>query len=160
MEAQHRQGAEVNNIVLRFLHWICRLALGGVFLYSGYVKMKAPLQFAADIAAYKLPMPDGMLFPISQYFPWVEIILGALLLIGWKMRWWGIAASALMLFFITLLTVTYFRGIDANCGCFGSGDKISPLTMLRDSVFLLPALFLAFEKSIRRRFHTMEPAVS
>jgi hypothetical protein len=85
-------------------------------------------------------------------FSWLEIILGVFLLFGWQMRWWGLAASALMVFFIVLLAITYFRGIDANCGCFGTGDKISPLTMLRDSAFLLPALFLAFEHRIRRRF--------
>ena len=141
----------MNKIVLGCLHWICRLGLGGTFLYSGYVKWQASLQFASDLAAYQL-LPDTWIYPVSEYFPWLEIILGALLIIGWKMRWWGIAASALMLFFITLITVTYFRGIDANCGCFGSGDKISPLTIFRDSVFILPALFLAFEHRIRRRF--------
>jgi uncharacterized membrane protein YphA (DoxX/SURF4 family) len=141
----------VNKIILGCIHWVCRLSLAGIFLYSGYVKWQSPLQFAADLTAYKA-LPDALIDPISQYFPWVEMILGALLLIGWKMRWWGRAASALMVFFIVLLTVTYFRGIDANCGCFGTGDKISPLTMLRDSAFLLPALFLAFEHRIRRRF--------
>jgi uncharacterized membrane protein YphA (DoxX/SURF4 family) len=141
----------VNKIILAGLHWICRLALGGIFVYSGYVKWQAQLQFAADLAAYQL-LPDTLIFPVAQYFPWLEIMLGVFLLIGWKMRWWALAASALMVFFIVLLAVTYFRGIDANCGCFGTGDKISPLTMLRDSAFLLPALFLAFEHRIRRRF--------
>lgn len=131
------------------MHWVCRLALASVFLYSGYMKLKAPLQFAADLSAYKL-LPDTWIYPVSQYFPWLEIVLAVLLLIGWKMRLWGIAASALMLFFIALLSLTYIRGIDANCGCFGTGDRISPLTILRDSAFLIPALFLAFEHRFRR----------
>lgn len=144
----------MNKIIFDWLHWICRLVLGGTFLYSGYVKWQASLQFAADLAAYQL-LPDAWIYPVAEYFPWLEIVLGAfLLIVGWKMHWWGKAASALMLFFIVLLTVTYFRGIDANCGCFGSEDKISPLTILRDSVFLLPALFLAFEEWIRNRFQT------
>jgi hypothetical protein len=57
-----------------------------------------------------------------------------------------------MLFFIALLTITYLRGIDADCGCFGSGAKISPLTILRDSLMLLPALYLAFEGKFRRKY--------
>ena len=139
--------------IFRVLHWVCRIGLAGLFLYSGYVKLQSPLQFAADVMGYKL-VPAGLVFPVAQYFPWVEVALGLLLLIGWRVRYWGIAASGLILFFITLITITYARGIDANCGCFGTGEKISPFTILRDSSFLLPALFLAAENRLVSRFRT------
>ena len=71
--------------------------------------------------------------------------------VGWKIRYWGLAASGLILFFITIISITYARGIDANCGCFGTGEKISLLTITRDSLFILPALFLALEPRFRRR---------
>ncbi len=137
--------------IFRIIHWVSRLGLAGIFLYSGYVKIQSPLQFAADIMGYQL-VPANLVFPVAQYFPWLEVALGLLLLIGWRIRYWGIAASGLILFFITLITITYARGIDANCGCFGSGEKISILTILRDSSFLIPALFLAAERRIRRRW--------
>ena len=135
--------------ILRIVHWVSRLGLAGIFLYSGYVKIESPLQFAADVAGYKL-VPAGLVYPIAQYFPWLEVSLGLLLLIGWRVRYWGIAASGLILFFITIITITYARGIDADCGCFGSGEKITWLTIVRDSLFLLPALFLSAEPRIRR----------
>ncbi len=147
----------MNKIVLGIIHWACRLGLAGIFLYSGYVKLQSPLQFAAALTGYKL-FPENLIFPIAQYFPWLEIALGLLLLVGWKMRYWGAAASLLILFFITIITITYFRGIDADCGCFGSGEKITSLTIVRDSLFLLPALFLSFERLIRRRFQPAAPA--
>jgi putative oxidoreductase len=137
-------------MIFRIIHWASRLALAAIFLYSGYVKIQSPLQFAADIMGYQL-VPAGLVFPVAQYFPYLEIALGLLLLIGWRVRYWGIAASALIVFFITILSITYARGIDANCGCFGTGDKISPLTILRDSLILLPALYLALENRIRSR---------
>jgi len=136
----------VKDAILRTVYWVSRIGLAGLFLYSGYVKLQSPLQFAADVMGYKL-VPAGLVFPVAQYFPWVEIALGLLLLVGWRIRYWGVAASALILFFITLITITYARGIDANCGCFGTGEKISPFTIFRDSSFLVPALFLAFFKT-------------
>lgn len=132
------------------LHWICRSVLAGVFIYSGYVKAQATLQFAVAITGYQL-IPEALVFPIAQYFPWIEIALGLLILTGWKIRYVAGAAAALLLFFIALLSVTYARGIEADCGCFGFGEPISPLTLVRDSLLLLPALFLFLEKRLRAR---------
>ncbi len=138
------------SVTLRVLHWICRIVLAGVFIYSGYVKIESPLQFAAAITGYKL-VPEPLILPLAEYLPWVEVALGILLLSGWKLRYVAWGASGLLLAFIAILTVTYFRGIDADCGCFGFGDKISPKTIARDGLILLPALFLAAEKRLRAR---------
>lgn len=134
---------------LRFLHWICRLALAGIFLYTGYIKIQSPLQFASAIAGYKL-VPEAMVFPLATYFPWVEVALGALLLSGWKIRYVALGAAFLLASFTVLLTITYLRGIDADCGCFGFGQKISPLTIARDMLILIPAIILIFEGGLRK----------
>jgi putative oxidoreductase len=132
----------------KILHWICRLFIAGIFIYSSYVKIKAPLEFAATLSAYQL-FPAKLIFPMADYFPWVELLLGLLLLSGWQIRYVSMAAAALLSFFIIILSITYLRGIEADCGCFGSGDRISPLTLARDFVFLLLTLFLAFESRFR-----------
>lgn len=139
------------NIALRILHWLCRCLLGGIFLYSGYVKIQEPLQFAVAITGYKL-VPDSLVFPLATYFPWVEIVLGLLLLSGWKIRYIAAGTAGLLLFFIVILTITYSRGIEANCGCFGFGERVTPKTIARDSLFLLPAIFLLIEDRIRARW--------
>lgn len=137
---------------LRILHWLCRIVVAGVFIYSGYSKLPpghpldVPLQFMIAISGYKLPIPGSLILPIATWLPWIEIVLGLAILIGWKIRYFAGALTALLLFFIVILTITYARGIDANCGCFGLGEKISWKTILRDSSFLLPTLYLLFEK--------------
>jgi putative oxidoreductase len=140
----------VNRNLLRILHWACRLILAGIFLYSGYVKIREPLQFAASLMAYQL-LPATWIYPVAQYFPWAEVVLGIWLLSGFRIRLAATAASGLIVFFIVILTITYARGIEADCGCFGSGDRISPFTLLRDSLFLVPALFLVLEPRLRGR---------
>jgi uncharacterized membrane protein YphA (DoxX/SURF4 family) len=97
---------------------------------------------------------------MMNYFPWIEVGLGVLLLAGPKLRWVAVATAVLLCMFIGAMGITYARGIEADCGCFGSGDRISPLSLLRDSAFLIPALFLIFEPRIRARQRTeSNPAV-
>lgn len=141
------------------LHWLCRIALAAVFIYSGYIKVQATLQFAVAITGYKL-IPDRFIFPIATYFPWVEIALGVLILTGWKIRWSSLAASALMLFFIVLLSVTLARGIETNCGCFGFGDRITWKTIVRDGSLLIPALFLVVESRLRTHIKALQQVES
>jgi len=140
-------------MVLRVLHWFCRLIVAGIFIYSGYFKVQETLQFAVAIGGYKL-VPENLIFPIATYFPWIEIALGLVVLSGWKIRHSSRAAVGLILFFIVLLTITYLRGIETNCGCFSFNDRISPSTIVRDGLILIPALFLAMESFLRKRLRT------
>jgi uncharacterized membrane protein YphA (DoxX/SURF4 family) len=143
-------------MALRIVHWACRIILAGIFLYSGYIKIESPLQFAATLSSYQL-FPSSLLLPLSTYFPWIEIVLGASMLVGWRLPWFAAATAGLLSVFTVLLAVTYLRGIEADCGCFGPGDRISPLTIARDASFLLPALFLAAEAWIRGRLKRVSP---
>ncbi len=142
---------------LRVLHWLSRCILAGVFIYSGYVKAQATLQFTVAISGYKL-VPERFVWPVATYFPWFEIGLGLLLLSGWKLRYSSLVAAGLMVFFIVLLSITLFRGIETNCGCFGFGEQISLKTIARDGSFLIPALYLVFETRFRRRLKGAESA--
>jgi hypothetical protein len=79
--------------------------------------------------------------------------LGLALLIGFrrKIRYLAGASTLLLLFFIVILTITYLRGIEADCGCFSFDDPISPNTIARDSLMLIPALYLLCAGHLFRR---------
>jgi uncharacterized membrane protein YphA (DoxX/SURF4 family) len=137
-------------VILRILHWASRIILAVIFLYTGYIKIQDPLQFALAISGYQL-IPENLVMIVAQLFPWLEIALGIFLLIGWEIRYIAGTSATLLLFFIVILTSTYFRGIEANCGCFSFNDRITPKTIARDSIILIPALFLLFEPKRRLR---------
>jgi putative oxidoreductase len=150
-------------MILRILHWLSRCILAGIFFYTGYIKLDIhfnnghinidpSLQFDAVISGYKL-FPEAFHPLIVNYFPWVEITLALFLVIGWKkiVHYIAGAATGLILFFIVILTITYARGIDANCGCFSLNDRISLKTIARDSIIIIPALYLLTEPLIRKR---------
>jgi hypothetical protein len=147
--------------VLCILHWLFRFILAGIFLYSGYVKWDSPLIFEAVLYSYDL-FPKTYIPLIVRYFPLAEMALGLSLLIGFrhKIRYLAGASALLQLFFIVILSIPCLRGIEVDCGCFGSGDPISPKTIARDSLMLIPALYLLFaEPLIRRRLKTTNPGL-
>jgi len=135
------------------LHWLSRFVLAGIFLYSGYVKWESPLLFEAVLYTYDL-FPEALIPLIVRYFPWAEMALGLALLIGFRhgIRYLAGASALLLLFFIVILSITYLRGIEADCGCFGFDDPISPKSIARDSLMLIPSLYLLLtERFLRRR---------
>lgn len=96
--------------------------IGGLFVYTGVVKAFDPLHFASDIENYRLvSWPVGM--RVALYLPWLEILCGIALVAG-CMRSGAIAIlTAAMTVFIGLAIVTRLRGINLDCGCFGSVGK-------------------------------------
>ena len=108
--------------------------------------------FEAVLYAYDL-FPKQSIPVTALYFPWVEIVLGVSLLIGFgkKVRYLAGVSTLLLLFFITIIIITYARGIEANCGCLGFDDPISPWTITRDSLMLIPALYLVFASRLIKK---------
>jgi len=70
-----------------------------------------------------------------------EIIAGAALLFGWRMKLFSWLLLLLMIFFTILTGYTYKTGRPTNCGCFGDCIKITPeYSFYKD--LLLSALIL------------------
>ena len=127
----------------RSLSLLFRLALAVVFLYAGITKARSPELFALAIDAYQL-LPAWAVIVLGHVLPWLEILLGLLLALGWWRRPVSLVAALLLGFFIAVMTITYLRGVEADCGCFGFGEAISPRTLLRDSGLLLMAVFVVY----------------
>lgn len=101
-----------------------RIVLGGLFVYAGAVKIADPLDFAQDIRNYRL-VGQSLSFVAAVVLPWLEVLAGAFLVAGiWK-RGAALVISGLLVFFIVLTLVTMARGIDVDCGCFGSLSRKS-----------------------------------
>ena len=96
-----------------------RLVLGGFFLLSGWAKVQNPLLFSQDIANYQILSPKLSTI-LALVLPWLEIF-AALGVIFRKLFWGSLSMLAAMLgVFILALSSAWLRGLDINCGCFGS----------------------------------------
>lgn len=135
----------------RWLRLFLRLVLGAIFVYAAFVKLRDPWQvFANSVANYDL-LPMWAVKLVARALPWVEMLVGLLLISGRFLRVSSIAASALLLGFFAIMVRTYASGIQIECGCFGPGDIISPRSLARDGSLLLASLGLAGMAFWKRR---------
>ena len=130
------RGFRIAALVLRF-------ALGIIFVYAAWTKLSQPWElFAMSIDSYQL-LPLKWVELVARTLPWFEAVVGVLLIAGVFLRSASVATALLLGMFFTLMVRAYAKGMQINCGCFGTGDPISWKTLLRDGSMLAAALVLA-----------------
>ncbi|HYH73598.1 MAG TPA: MauE/DoxX family redox-associated membrane protein [Nocardioides sp.] len=133
--------------VLDAVGLVLRLFLGAVLIYAGATKIGHPLTSQRAVQAYEL-LPDGLANTIGLALPFVEVVLGVLLVLGLFTRPAAIAATVLMVAFVIGISQAWARGLTIDCGCFGGGGQIGasetkyPQEIARDVVFALAGVWL------------------
>ena len=128
---------------------LARLFLGGVLVYAGAVKVGHPLTAERAVQAYEI-FPMGLAGWIGLALPFVEIVLGVLLLLGLFTRPVAVISTVLMLAFILGIAQAWARGLTIDCGCFGGGGQIGadetryPQEIARDAAFALAGGWLVW----------------
>jgi uncharacterized membrane protein YphA (DoxX/SURF4 family) len=127
----------------RWLLLAGRLILGGIFAYAAYTKLSQPwMLFAMSINSYQV-VSESSTKLLAQTLPWFELALGLVLITGWVLRWSATVASALLLFFFSVMLHAYMKNLEIFCGCFGVGEKLGPWTLLRDGSLAALAIAVA-----------------
>lgn len=96
-----------------------QILLGMVFVVAALPKIADPPGFARMVYAYKL-FPDGSLFLIAIFLPWLELLAGALLTLGLWVRATTAWLAVLLLGFVMALSINLARRHPVDCGCFGT----------------------------------------
>lgn len=132
---------------LMALEWLCRLILAAVFIVAAYPKLLEPAAFAKAIDNYRLAVPiigKSYVYLVAGFLPALELITGLGLL--WNRTKHGAAGIAgfLLIVFIFLITTAVARGLNIDCGCFGSGITAKGLArMVGMQAILMDVLWLA-----------------
>ena len=132
-----------------WLTLLSRLILGGVLIVAGALKIGNLQKSAMSVRAYEM-LPIWLANFFGYALPWVEIGIGALLILGAAVRIMGALGALIMLGFIIAIAQAWARGLSIDCGCFGGGGTIDPedtkylSTILRDIGFLALGVFLYF----------------
>lgn len=124
---------------------LSRLVLGGVFVVAGATKVFDPGGLAASIRTYELGLPEWFVSLSAYSLPYLEVMLGVYLIAGLFTKTSAWATNALMLVFTVALLQGAFRGLQIDCGCFGSSAETSNLWLdaLRDVGLLALGLHIA-----------------
>src|SRR5438552_8801168 len=127
-----------------YLLLFARLCLGGVFLLSSTGKLLDKPGTAANMARYPfLSVPMRRL--IARVFPYIELAVGVLLILGVFTRLAAVVSLGLFVVFTGLISYDLARGQDTSCHCFGkfSDDKLTPVAVVRNLVLMALSVLVA-----------------
>lgn len=123
-----------------------RIYLGLVFVIASWHKILNPESFALDVATYQL-LPLWAINTFALVLPWVELIAGIMLIIGFRIRAAALLVALMMLSFIIALLWALYLGLNIACGCFASqaaavSDPISWHTLVRDLLWFALGIYI------------------
>ena len=94
-----------------------QIALGAVFVASAIPKLVDPPAFAHMIYNYRL-LPGTLVNALALVMPWIELLVGILLVLGAWRREAALVAALLLLVFLGAIGWNLLRGHAIDCGCF------------------------------------------
>lgn len=120
-----------------------RVFVGILFIISGLIKLNDPLGFSFKLEEYfsqgvlDLPYLMPYALAISIVVVIVEVLLGIMLLFGFKPKFtvWSLLAMIVFFTFLTFYSA-YFNKV-TDCGCFGDAIKLTPWESFAKDVILL-----------------------
>jgi putative oxidoreductase len=137
-------------------NWIelaARWILGLTFIYASLHKIGSPAEFAKIIYGYDL-FPAVFINLIAIIIPFLELITGVALVIGFYPRSAAIVINGLVMVYIIVLTINLIRGHEFDCGCFAFGQSgytsSSEVTLVRDIIYFILSLQVFLFSGIRR----------
>jgi uncharacterized membrane protein YphA (DoxX/SURF4 family) len=137
----------MNKALLNF----SRIFVGVLFIFSGLIKANDPLGFGYKLEEY------FDVFHLSWFSPYatgiaiflciLEIVLGALLLLGFWSKKVTAGLLGIIIFFTFLTFVSAAFKVVTSCGCFGDAIPLTPWqSFSKDLVLLLLIIYLFIYK--------------
>ena len=132
---------------MNWLDKIIRGLVGGLFIFSGLIKLNDPRGteikleeyfevFSSDFAHFfELLIPAAM--PIGLFLVILEIVLGVAVLLNFKMEWTTRALGLLIIFFTFLTFYSAYFDKVTDCGCFGDAIPLTPWESFSKDVILI-----------------------
>jgi uncharacterized membrane protein YphA (DoxX/SURF4 family)/peroxiredoxin len=131
---------------------LSRILVGALFIFSGFVKLVDPIGSQYKFQEYFSESVLNMEFLIPYALPFAillivaEILLGVMILIGYKSKLtvWSLFLLTLIFLFLTWYSAYYNKVTD--CGCFGDAIKLSTWETFYKNVILIALIVLLLIK--------------
>jgi uncharacterized membrane protein YphA (DoxX/SURF4 family) len=111
---------------------------------AGALKIADPAKFALDIANYRIA-PRELINLVAILLPWIELTAGAFVLAGVWLRTSALVLSSLTILFFAIIVSALARGLNIECGCFGTvgGRHVGLVNLGIDTALFTVATLLA-----------------
>ena len=133
-----------------FIAQFSRIFVGILFIISGLIKLNDPIGFSYKLTEYfsepvfNIPFFVPFALTISLFLVILEVVLGVMLLIGYKSKKtiWSLLILIVMFTFLTFYSA-YFDVVK-DCGCFGDALKLTPWQSFTKDIVLLFFILILF----------------
>lgn len=135
-------------MILKLLVHLSRIFVGAMFIFSGFVKLVDPIgsqykfeeYFGESVLNLEFLIPYAL--PFSILLILAEIMLGVMLLLGYKSKTtvWSLLVLTIVFLFLTWYSAYYNKVTD--CGCFGDAIKLTPWETFYKNVLLIGLIIL------------------
>ncbi|MDB6108996.1 MAG: putative methylamine utilization protein MauE [Pedosphaera sp.] len=128
-----------------WINWLLRLVVGGAFVFAGALKIADPAKFAIAVSNYRL-VPDDLINLMAVLLPGVEVMAGLFVLAGIWLRAAALVITSLTVVFAVVIGSALARGLNIDCGCFGTlgGKHIGLANLAIDTALFCLAASLAW----------------
>lgn len=152
MQSNYTSAKQQHSTTTEILLWISRIFVGLLFIFSGLIKANDPMGFGYKLQEYFHVFNLNFL---NEYSTWIavvicgfEIILGALLLLGFNSKKvaWGLLL--LIIFFTFLTFYSAFFEVVTSCGCFGDAIPLTPWqSFIKDLILFVFILYIFIHRN-------------
>ena len=141
-----------------FLH-IVRAFVGLLFIFSGLIKANDPLGFGYKLQEYfevfHITFLNDYASLIAILLCTIEMVLGALLLVGFWSKPIVRGLLLLIIFFTFLTFYSAFFEVVTSCGCFGDAIPLTPWQSFTKDLILLVLIIYLF-----KRYREINPIIA
>jgi uncharacterized membrane protein YphA (DoxX/SURF4 family) len=127
---------------MKAIRIICRIFIGVLFIFSGYVKAIDPVGSEIIFTEYFKAFGMAFLAPAALTFgvllSTAELLIGFCALLGVRMKETAWAAAAFMGFFTVLTFILAVTNLVTDCGCFGNAIKMTNWQTFFKNLIILP----------------------
>ncbi|RUT80048.1 BT_3928 family protein [Ancylomarina longa] len=133
---------------MKIVRFVCRILVGLVFTFSGFVKAVDPLgstyKFSDYFYAFGMDAFVSVAFPLAIFLSTLEFVLGLSLLFNARKQIAYSLALLFMLFFTPLTLILAISNPVTDCGCFGDALVITNWQTFGKNIVILVFSLILF----------------
>jgi len=138
-------------MITRLLRIISRLAVGILFIFSGFVKAIDPLgstyKFQDYFTAFNLDWLSPMALVLAVGLSSLELVIGFAMFLGIRMRQTAWVLLFVMSIFTIMTLVVAILNPVSDCGCFGDALILTNWqTFWKNVIFMVPTVFIFYQR--------------
>ncbi len=129
-----------------------QIVIGVIFVVSSLSKIGDIPAFATQVQNFRMAPIWGENL-IAMILPWIELVAGLALVLGARARPGAVVVTFLMAVFTVGVVVAMARGLDFECGCFGTADhtRVGAVKLVENLLMLGIAAIATVKPSELRR---------